>query len=140
MKKATVIIIAAIYVASIIVVGVFGMKALMYNEMVFVEDIVIAEQIGGKDIRLTSDGSMHSVVLEYKEGLMVPVEFTPVPADATRRNEIEVYFIYVSGGEEDPCADIDHGIVLFHRKGQVIVRIMSTDGGKIYKDLRITAR
>lgn len=140
MKKATVIIIAAIYVASIIIVGVFGMKALMYNEMVFVEDILLEEQIGGKDIRLTSDGSMYSVVLDYRDDLAVPVEFTPVPADATRRNEIEVYFIYVSGGEEDPCADIDHGIVMFHRKGQVIVRVMSTDGAGVYKDLRITAR
>ena len=140
MKKATVIIIAAIYVASIIIVGVFGMRALMYNEMVFVEDIVLADQIGGKEIQLSSDGSMYSVVLTYKEGLTVPVEFFPVPADATRRNEIEVSIILNSGGEDNPCATIERGIVMFSRKGQVVVRIQSTDGGKVYKDLRITAR
>lgn len=140
MKKATIIIIAAIYVASIVIVGVFGLRALIYNEIVFVQDIVFAEQIGGKDIRLTSDGKMYSVVLDYKEGLAVPIEFSPVPADATRRNEIEASIIYDSGGDENPCASIERGIVMFSRKGQVIVRVMSPDGGKVSKDIRITAR
>lgn len=140
MKKATVILIAAICVASVVIVGVFGMKALIYTEIVYVEDIVFADEILGKEVKPATDGSAgYNVVLKYEEGLSFPIEFTPVPANATMRNEIEVSMTYQSGADDNPCATYDSGMVIFHKRGQITLRVASTDGGKVAKELRIIA-
>ena len=139
MKKATVILIAAICVASVLVVGVFGMKALIYTEIVYVDDIVFADTILNKEVKPATDGNGYSVVLKYEEGLSFPLEFTPIPANATRRNEIEVKMTYQSGADDSPCATYDSGMVIFHKRGQITLRVASTDGGKVVRELRILA-
>lgn len=139
MKKATVILIAAICVASVVIVGVFGMKALIYAEIVYVDDIVFAEKILNREVRPATDGNGYTVVLKYEEGLSFPVEFTPVPSNATKRNEIKVEMTYQSGADDDPCATYDSGMVMFHKRGQITLRVASTDGGKVTRELRIIA-
>ena len=139
MRKATVILIAAICVASVIVVGVFGMKALIYAEMVYVQDIVFADKILNKEVKPATDGNGYTVVLKYEEGLAFPIEFTPVPANATKRNEIEVSMIYQSGADDNPCATYDSGMVIFHKRGQITLRVASNDGGKVANEIRIIA-
>ena len=132
MKKITVLVVAVIYAASIVVVGIFGVRALMYTEMVFVEDIVLADNIKGVPITPATDGKGYTVVLKYEE-------YTPIPADATLRNEIKASIIYQTGSDEDPCAVYDRGMILFRKRGQITVFIESQDGGKVSKELRILA-
>lgn len=139
MKKVTVLVIAAIYVASIIVVGVFGLKALMYNEMVYVEDIVFADTIKGAPVKPATDGGGYTVVLKYEENLSFSLVYTPVPANATLRNSIKVSITYQSSDDDDPCATYDRGSIYFHKKGQITVLVESQDGGKVSKELRILA-
>lgn len=139
MKKITVLVVAVIYAASIVVVGIFGVRALMYTEMVFVEDIVLADNIKGVPITPATDGKGYTVVLKYEENLNFPLEYTPIPADATLRNEIKASIIYQTGSDEDPCAVYDRGMILFRKRGQITVFIESQDGGKVSKELRILA-
>lgn len=140
MRKATVILIAAICVASVIVVGVFGLQALIYAEVVYVQDIVFAEEILGREVKPATDGSNgYTVVLQYEEGLEFPIEFTPIPANATMRNEIKVTMTYQSGSDDEPCATYDSGMVIFHKRGQITLRVTSPDGGKVTRELRIIA-
>lgn len=140
MKKATVIVIAAIYVASIVVVGTLGLKSLIYSETVFVEEIVFDNTFGGAELKPTSDGNGYRVTMDYVNGLTVPISFFPVPSDATYRNDISMEKVYDSGGEDNPCATLtDNGVLIFHKKGVVRVRVYSIDGRKVSRELRITA-
>lgn len=140
MKKATVIVIAAICVASVLVVGIFGMKALIYTEIVYIQDIVFADNILGKEVKPATDGSDgFTVVVKYEDELVCPVEFFPVPSNATMRNDIDVSMTYQSGNDDDPCATYESGAVIFHKKGMVTIKVASTDGGKVTKELRIIA-
>lgn len=138
MKKVTIILIAAIYVASIVVVGVYGLQALIYVEAMPVTDIILPSQIEGRDVKLASDGS-YSVTIPYREGLVIPIEFTPVPADAPAT--IKVKIIYQSSKEEN-TAELMHDIgyfLAFHKRGQVNLTFTSTDNRKFTKELVIIA-
>ena len=140
MRKATIIIIAAIYVASIVIVGVFGLQALIYNESQPITDFIFPSQIEGKDVKLTSDGKGYTVVISYRDDLYIPIEFTPVPADSP--SEVEVYISYQSGTEEHPTAELQHDIgyfLKFFKKGKVTITVRSTDNSKFSKELSITA-
>lgn len=142
MKKATIIIIAAIYVASIVIVGVFGLQALIYNEMIYIRDFELPDEIEGKEVKLATDGKSYTVRLTYRDGLTVPIEFVPIPADATMRNSVEVEITYQSGSEESPAAVLEHAngyMLRFLKKGRVTVIIKSTDNKKVTKELSITA-
>ena len=100
MKKATVILIVAIYVASIVIVGVFGLQALIYNESNPITGFDLPEQINGKPVKPTTDGKGKTVVVEYTEGLEIPIEYVPVPADASSDVDVEITF-QSSGSEEN---------------------------------------
>ena len=140
MKKATVILIAAIYVASIVIVGVFGLQALIYNESKPITDIILPDEIEGKEVKLTSDGNGYTVIINYKEGLVIPIEFIPEPADSP--STIEVSITYQSGSKEHPTAELTHDIgyfLEFFKKGKVTITFRSTDNSKFSKELSITA-
>ena len=142
MKKATIILIAAIYVASIVIVGVFGLKALIYTESNPITDFILPEQIEGKEVKPTTDGSGYTVVVSFREDLLIPIEFIPVPADSSSTVEVKITY-QSSGSEDNPIAELQHDIgyfLKFNRKGKVTVTISSTDNRKFSKELSITAR
>lgn len=142
MKKATIILIAAIYVASIVVVGVFGLQALLYNEVNPITDIQFPEEINGSKLfssTLNGDNTM-SVVFKYEKDLTVPVEYIPVPADST--SEIEITVKYSSDG----VADLQYQEIMgkkvnyfleFHRAGTATVTFSSLDNVKFSKNLTV---
>lgn len=141
MKKATVIVIAAIYVASIVVVGVFGLQALMYDESNPITDIILPAQIEGKDVKLTSDGKGYTVVITYREDLVIPIDFIPEPADSPSAIEVEI--TYQTGTEEEPTAELTRNVgyfLEFHTKGKVTITFRAKDNSKFSKELSITAR
>lgn len=138
MKKATVIIIAAIYVASIVIVGVFGLQALIYIETLPVTDIILPTQIEGVDVQVGSDGR-YRVGIHYHEDLVIPIEYTPYPADAPA--EIKVEITYQSSKNND-VAELTHEVgyfLKFNKKGQVNITFTSTDNRKFSKTLIIVA-
>ena len=144
MKKATVIVIAAIYVASIVIVGVFGLKAVVRQELVPITDFLLPEEILGNEVKLNTDGNGQYVIVTYTDGLSVPVDYTPVPANATYRNDVEVTITYQSGSEEKPTATLSKNIfggysVDFLKKGTVVITITSNDANKVSKELTILA-
>ncbi len=147
MKKATIILIAAIYVASIVVVGVFGLQALLYSEVNPITDFDLPDEIAGKQVKDTTDGKGKTVIIAYEEGLEVPIEYVPVPADSPSQVEIEI--TYQSGTEENPTAELSYDevfgkkvnyFVKFFKKGKVTITFRSLDNSKFSKTLNITAR
>ena len=141
MKKATVIVIAAIYVASIVVVGVFGLQALMYDESNPITDIILPTQIEGKDVKRINDGKGYTVVIAYRADLVIPIDFIPEPADSPSKIEVEI--TYQTGTEEEPTAELTRNVgyfLKFNTKGKVTITFRAKDNSKFSKELSITAR
>lgn len=141
MRKATIIIIAAIYVASIVIVGVFGLRALNFEQTVFIKDIVMPDTIGGQPVN-TDDGKTYTVQLVYSVGLEVLIDYDKEPKDAQGDIEVKITDEIPYDTEGTPVAILDqsNGCTLkFSQRGLIILRFAATDGNKAHKELIIVA-
>lgn len=141
MKKTTFILIAAIYVASIVIVGVFGLKALNFEQTVFITDIVLPDKILGQEVNPPTTGTRYTVVLDYEDGLVVPIDFDKEPRDA--QGDIKIAIIDDKGFSEDGAtvATLEQGtggyFLKFVQTGYVILRFEAVDGNKVSKELMV---
>lgn len=159
MRKSTIIVIAVLYVASIVIVGIFGLKALMFTEKTYVEEISFVDyvdengvthymQIEGKEIKKSSDGKSFSVRLKFDE---LQGEFDILykvsPREATSTANIKMTKEYDSAQSEtlpDGCAVLEKQItggytVKFNQKGKITLLLAANDGSKKYVYLDIVA-
>lgn len=145
MKKSTIILIAIVYIASIVVISVLGLKAKIYDEIFSVtsieclnetDDNVFVEEYNGKkviNIQYEGEGNMETL-----EGTMVQLVYRVLPDNATNK---KVKFIYnetltrIHFVKDDKGNDL--GLVLFTGTGIFNVRIMATDGSQVYTDIVI---
>ena len=141
MRKATVIVIAAIYVASIVIVGVFGLKALPYDEFVYIEDIEF-NTINDTPVVDRGDGTFY-VILSYKKDLIVVIDYTPRPANATKGREVDVKIVAPDNNAEIATLTFQTGSgweLHFLKAGTVRIAIESNDGSNVRKELTVMAR
>lgn len=145
MKKSTIILIAIVYIASIVVISVLGLKAKIYDEIFSVtsieclnetDDNVYVEEYNGKkviNIQYEGEGNMETL-----EGTMVQLVYRVLPDNATNK---KVKFVYnetltrIHFVKDDKGNDL--GLVLFTGTGIFNVRIMATDGSQVYTDIVI---
>ncbi len=137
MKKSVVMLILVIYVASVAVIGVFGMKSVLYDEKIYIEKITCINE-EAKDAEVTIDGrtlTIQKVVIDYKESEETTfwIQWRVFPEDASFRR-VE----FVSGNENVATVD-GQGIVRFIKKGTVTIYINALDGSKIQGIVKITA-
>lgn len=137
MKKSVVMLILVIYVASVAVIGVFGMKSVLYDEKIYIEKITCINK-EAKDAEVTIDGrtlTIQKVVIDYKESEETTfwIQWRVFPEDASFRR-VE----FVSGNENVATVD-GQGIVRFIKKGTVTIYINALDGSKIQGIVKITA-
>lgn len=145
MKKSTIILIAIVYVASIVVISVLGLKAKIYNENFPVtsieclnesDDKTIVEDYNGKKlirVQYIGEGNMETL-----EGTMLQLIYRVLPDNATTK---KVKFVYnetltrIHFVKDEKGNDL--GLVLFTGTGIFNVRIMATDGSQVYTDIVI---
>ena len=139
MRKATIIVIAAIYVASIVIVGVFGLRALNFEQTIFIKDIVMPETVGGQPVT-TTDGKSYVVELKYKSDLEVLLDYDKEPRDA--QGDIEVKITEQISYSADANATVatleqtNSGLRLkIYGEGFIVVRFEAIDGSKVSKEL-----
>lgn len=137
MKKSVVMLILVIYVASVAVIGVFGMKSVLYDEKIYIEKITCINE-EAKDVEETIDGrtvTIQRVIIDYKESEETTfwIQWRVFPEDASFRR-VE----FVSGNENVATVD-GQGIVRFIKKGTVTIYINALDGSKIQGIVNITA-
>ena len=140
MRKATIIVIAAIYVASIVVVGVFGLRALNFEQTIFIKDIIMPTTIDGQPVT-TVDNKKYTVDLFYIDGLQVLIDIDKEPRDA--QGDIAITIT-----EQVPFEDGEivaeliqrNDITLkFYQPGLVVLRFEAVDGSKVTKELTVVA-
>ena len=130
MKKSTILIIMVVFLMSIFVVGVFGMKSVPYNEITYVEMIVPTQVTLSNgtvvEIQVNADGDYY-VYVPYEEKLVVIIDYEIIPNDATTRT----LDVQIEKPNKNSDAEIlDNGGILLNDKGIIIVRYSTTDSVK----------
>ena len=126
MKKSTILIIMVVFLMSIFVVGVFGMKSVPYNEITYVEKIVPTQVTldNGTVVEIQQNEKGYYVYVPYKEKRVVMIDYEIVPNDATNR-KLEVT---IEKANKNSDAEIlDNGGIQLNDKGIIIVRYFTTD-------------
>jgi hypothetical protein len=138
MKKSVIILIAIIYIASVALVSFFGLKAKLFDQVVYVSEI----EILNKDIREAPEFAKaeydYYVVISPNETTgerKYQIEYRVRPDDATNQ---EVDFVY---DKTTPGVTVsDSGIVTFEHSGSVIVSLIPKDGGDCSVKIAVMAR
>lgn len=151
MNKATVILIAVIYVASIVCISLFGLRAVVIDERIPVtkvecinttdERVTVTESNGTKvlNVTFTTPGKLN----EYgnAEGTFLQLYWRVYPDNASDKNVRFVYdteltrFEFVKDAENN-----DLGLILFNGPTLFTLQIMATDGTKAYDEIIISVR
>lgn len=126
MKKSTILIIFVVFLVSIFVVGVFGMKSVPYSEITYVEKIVPTQVTldNGSVVEIQENSKGYYVYVPYKEKRVVMIDYEIVPNDATNRK----LDVKIENVNKDSDAEIlDNGGIQLNDKGIIIVRYFTTD-------------
>lgn len=132
MKKSVIIIIGVIYIASIVLIGFFGMKITAYDEILYVTKIECLNQ----NATTSSDGTL-TLMFNYDsskspEENVLQIEWKVYPEDASNKRVAFVYDVDSKVGSVDK-----YGRVFLKKKGLLLVYIQSTDGSAVGKTLQI---
>jgi len=134
MKKALIVLVGAIYAASIVVVSVLGMEVSAYNNVVIVNKIEITNEgweydiVGDMVFRVDWDEQMYD---KYGYGAVFILDWKVHPADATKKT------VTVTASGNTDYEINNNGAIFFKSKGSVRVTITATDKDKKKADARI---
>ncbi len=121
MKKSTVLILLVIYIGSVLIVGIFGMKSVAFEEKIYIEKITPTSVMSstGETFKIQERQDLpdtyYVVVTKYTEGLTIMINYELTPADCTDKN------VKISIVEPDnpPATLSDRGEIVFSEKGSV---------------------
>ena len=141
MKKSVLILIGIIYIAAIVVVGFFGMRFTVFEEIVYIEKI----ECTNKEAVKQPDGSLF-IACEFYEG--------EESVDVTKQNKVIIGYktypdnstisgskaVTLSGDKDSTIAEISDGIIVtFKKEGMYTVYLRTTDGSNLEQKIDILA-
>lgn len=146
MKKSTLIMIAIVYIASIVIISIFGMKSVVYNEVIPVTKIECLNVTDDKT-EVEYDGDTKVISVQYKKpgnaenltGTMVQLSWRVLPDNASNK---KVKFVYNQTTRAEFVKDEagnEVGLILFTGKVVLNIKIMSTDGTQVFEEIVVWA-
>lgn len=133
MKKSVVLAIFAVYILSIVIVGLLGMKIAVYDEIKYVDSIKLIDSPNG-DYTVThgskNEPDTDFIRLEYKKDLSFRLYYEVSPIDAT---DTRVAFEFDTEQFSDAIEITSDGIVTVKVNQLIYVYgfIISQDGNKV---------
>ena len=121
MKKSVVILIALIFIASVVLVSFYGLQFKVFDEIVYVESIEILEE----NLKINDQGQQYVVIRPDENGVIqYQIKYRVHPDNAT---EDSVTFVY---DNQNPNVSVDeNGVVTFLEGGSAItVQVKAKDG------------
>ncbi len=121
MKKSTILILLIVYLGSILIVGIFGMKAIPFEQLIYCETITPTSvtTTSGKELEIKQqvrDGDViYYVVVPYEENLEVLINYTVTPSDSTNKD----VKITIVEPKDAPATVTERGSVVFTEKRSV---------------------
>lgn len=141
MKKSVVILIGIIYVASIFIVGFFGMKIKAFDTIIYITDIectnedIITKPNGTKEIKFdydaTKDAMENTIIITYE---VFPKNSTLKGRDAVKLSYDDQHKIIT-----EELWIIDGLTITFRSKGVLTIYLESLDGSNIIETINIIA-
>lgn len=137
MKKSVIVMILIIYIASIVVIGFFGVKISTFNVTLYVQDI----QLLNEDVIPDPNGVDRYIVITFE-----PYEFETdnpnyvqlmwkiIPENATYRD------VTFEHAENSRATVNEFGTVIFTGKTTITIYITSTDGTNVREKIKVVAR
>ena len=141
MKKSTILILFIVFLGSVLVVGLFGMRSVPYEERVYIKEIYFTSITTTlKDPNYQGDllsrvevnelTGQQEIYLPYEEGLEIIIGFNITPADATNKH-IDISIVYPEDYDPDDPNRIvelgEHNEIRFFGIGSVRIQYRSTD-------------
>ncbi len=145
MKKSVILLILVVYIASLCIVGFFGIKLRIYDEVVKVEKIECVTQSesiikteGNPDLAfLFNDGIEYYAGYFYSEGLSVTLAFSVYPDNATNKN---IEFIADASTQYSLRDNGDNSITItFNQKASIVLIVRAEDSNNAQTKIRIDA-
>ncbi len=132
MKKSTVLILLVIFFGSIIIVGIFGMQAVPFEQRIYVREIVPTSVYctykgidSGIELEIKDDEQGKYVMTTYEEGLTILIMTQVEPENSTVRT---LKLSILNNTPENPIAEIgERGEIIFLRCASLHVRYSATD-------------
>lgn len=138
------ILIAIVYLVSIVFISIFGMKFVIFNSVIPVASIECLNN--ETDNILVVDGKKKLIKVKFDQpadvntlsGTMLQLEWRVLPDNASNK---DVKFVYntnltrVNFVKDESGREL--GLILFSGVVVLDVRIMSTDGSRIFTDVTI---
>ena len=121
MKKSVVILIALIFIASVVLVSFFGLQFKTFDEIVYVESIEILED----NLKTNPEGQKYVVILPDENGVrQYQIKYRVHPDNAT---DDSVTFVY---DKQNTNVSVDeNGVVTFAKeRTSVTVQVKANDG------------
>ena len=131
MKKAVVVIIVLIYIASIALVSFFGLQFKVFEEVIPVERIEITN-----DGQKTSETQGDYIVIspDANGERRIKIDYHVYPENASN-TKVDFAYEEVEGVTVD-----EYGLVTFSKSGAIKVRVIATDGSNAEDTLLIIAK
>ncbi len=99
MKKSTVLLLTLVFLASILIVGFFGMKSISYKETIYINSItptdVTLSTDEQKNINRDENGKYY-VRVTYEPGMIVTVGYSVAPGNNTFGSKTKIEISYCS--------------------------------------------
>ena len=130
MKKSTIIIILVVMITSVFVVGIFGVKSVPYEEIVYVDKIEPTRVTYGNDqvaeIQYNSNLG-YFVDIPYTENMLILVDYEVTPATATNKTlRVEWAPLNVNSDAEIS----DRGEIILKDSGGIVLTYRATDSAR----------
>ena len=136
MKKSVIILIAIVYIASIFVVGFFGMQIKAFDTMIYITDIecnnenIVVKQDQTKELKFdynpNGDMQENTLILTYDV----------YPKNSTLKGYDAVKLVY-NENDTKKLAIVDGLKITFLGKGVMSVSLKSLDGSNVIENIRI---
>jgi hypothetical protein len=149
MKKSVILIISTISLLAVILIGLLFQRAEIYNETIYVRDIVITSLRIGDDYlptyydeeaqlyRLSNENKPGTpLTLTYHEGLSLDIIYEVWPYDATR----QAISFFTDPHSSVAQVDGETGRITFLTEGTETITLRSTDNSNRSSRLRVRAK
>jgi len=134
MKKSVIILIGIIYIASIFVVGFFGMQIKAFDTIIYITDI----ECTNEDIIVNPDKTK-KIKFDYNpdgdelENTLI-ITYEVYPKDSTLKGLDAVELVY---SENPKLATVDGLAITFKARGVMTVYLKSLDGSNVVETITI---
>ena len=137
MKKSTIFLIILVYIVSFVIVGLFGIQARGYNEIIYVESITLRavdeELVQSK---YKPESQSYTFMTYYEDNLVVKFKAEVLPANATNKKVKLSYDTEIATFDEPDEDGFFNASISNDGYGAIEFDVVSTDG----KDFKIHAK